>query len=781
MNLQTLGISICAIDGASNIFSKVTGSARRMGSVFKQLAIDGKRLGAVKELSGRAGTWATVAGAGLAGGLGFQRVIDEGANAEHQLRSIGNIAEWSGDRWAQVRRELLDHSVATNQSLGSLTQSLGDLLAKGMDEGKALKLLPTIGKAATAANAEVADLSNTLFSMVDVAGVPIEKAAKSLEGLVVSGKKGAFELKDMAKSLPSILATSSMLGMKGSKGVAQVGAWLQVARSGTGNGEEAATNFQNFLMKLISPETEQKFAKLGANLKNELAAARASGDLVGTMVRRTVEISKGDIGKLFQDQQVIKFLAAAMPKQGMAKNITSASMNSKGVIDHDFEEMMKSWNNQQQKFANLVTRDLLPKLEPWLRRLNGALTWLTANPKVLSAAITGVIALIGGGLTLKFMSFALGPAVTFGKGLFGIGKTAVTAGKDLAYCLKNAGSLREGLQIFSQLKLPGWLNTDVGAKLGKLSIVQKALTLGLWGSVKAIWAQTVALLANPITWVVVGVMALVGAAILLWKNWDKVTAWFKGAWVWFQGLWAKVPGWAKWLMPVIQIPMLIIKNWDRIKGWASALWGWLKQMFAKYYPILLFPLIGPVGFIIKHWGKIKTLFTGLWTYLKGIGSKFFEAGKNIAKSLWEGIKAMAMAPVNAVKGIVTKIRRFLPFSPAKEGPLSDIHKVGGGLLGTITSSLKPEGLLAKVGGIAGKMRQAFAGAAGVALTPGAGALRVIGAAAGAGAISLSITVHVQGGGAGVREDVRKAVLSCVPEIEKALSARQDRQQRGAFK
>lgn len=40
------------------------------------------------------------------------------------------------------------------------------------------------------------------------------------------------------------------------------------------------------------------------------------------------------------------------------------------------------------------------------------------------------------------------------------------------------------------------------------------------------WAFTKAILANPITWIVLGVMALVGAIVILYKNWDDITNFF---------------------------------------------------------------------------------------------------------------------------------------------------------------------------------------------------------------------------------------------------------------
>ena len=55
-------------------------------------------------------------------------------------------------------------------------------------------------------------------------------------------------------------------------------------------------------------------------------------------------------------------------------------------------------------------------------------------------------------------------------------------------------------------------------------------------------------------------------------------------------------------------------------------------------------------------------------------------------SIWTGIKNFVSKPVELIKAMVTKIRKFLPFSPAKEGPLRDIHRIR--LVETIAESIR---------------------------------------------------------------------------------------------
>ncbi|GJL55820.1 MAG: hypothetical protein NPIRA02_29520 [Nitrospirales bacterium] len=62
--------------------------------------------------------------------------------------------------------------------------------------------------------------------------------------------------------------------------------------------------------------------------------------------------------------------------------------------------------------------------------------------------------------------------------------------------------------------------------------------------------------------------------------------------------------------------------------------------------------------------------------LSELPRKAFESGIGFVDAFAEGLASRADAGVDAVKSMVSRIRNFLPFSPAKEGPLSDLDKSG---------------------------------------------------------------------------------------------------------
>lgn len=118
---------------------------------------------------------------------------------------------------------------------------------------------------------------------------------------------------------------------------------------------------------------------------------------------------------------------------------------------------------------------------------------------------------------------------------------------------------------------------------------------------------------------------------------------------------------------VIAIGILLYKNWDKVKEAGQFLldklkviWTWIKDNWEKLLAILGGPIGAAVAIIIKNWDKIKEAFTNTINAVKslfsGNVSAFASFGRDIINGLVNGIKSMAMAPINAVKGIASGIK-----------------------------------------------------------------------------------------------------------------------------
>ncbi|UAY56266.1 phage tail tape measure protein [Arachidicoccus terrestris] len=231
-----------------------------------------------------------------------------------------------------------------------------------------------------------------------------------------------------------------------------------------------------------------------------------------------------------------------------------------------------------------------------------------------------------------------------------------------------------------------------------------------------------------------------------------------------------------WIMAIATAVFFIIKYWtpiskffvmvwQKVKLAFSAAWQWIKKMFLNYTPY---------GLIIKHWSKITGFFSGMWgkvrnifngavNWVMGLGKTFYNAGVNIINSLWKGIKSMAHKPIEAMHKVVSKIRKMLPFSPAKEGPLRDINKIR--LVETIAENIRPASMI-------NAMRNTAFGVMNFLRNPGTGMpqLAASGVHAGGG-FTMNVTVHLSGSataadGKAVSDAVKKEFPKWIREYER---------------
>ena len=84
--------------------------------------------------------------------------------------------------------------------------------------------------------------------------------------------------------------------------------------------------------------------------------------------------------------------------------------------------------------------------------------------------------------------------------------------------------------------------------------------------------------------------------------------------------------------------------------------------------------------VAERFTAVKTAFSNGITAIKntvtGAVTWFFESGKRIVTTFANGIKSAFTGAVDAVKGGLQRIRNLLPFSDAKEGPLSTLTLSG---------------------------------------------------------------------------------------------------------
>ena len=225
----------------------LSGSLSSAGRELQDFASKADAIGSRFEAEACASSHGLAANAGLSRlDLDLKSVVDSSIDAQKALFGIastaginGAAAESIAGKWSSALGQI---SKETNQTKAQLITAFQDMVAKGISDQDALKMLAPIGKAATATNSSIRDIAVTVsasFSKMEISG---NRVTKVLDSMAAAGDAGAFELKDMAQYMDMLTAKSASLGAKGEAGMTQLAAAAQMARKGTGDAASAATN-----------------------------------------------------------------------------------------------------------------------------------------------------------------------------------------------------------------------------------------------------------------------------------------------------------------------------------------------------------------------------------------------------------------------------------------------------------------------------------------------------------------------------------------------------------
>ncbi|MCZ9310603.1 phage tail protein [Weissella koreensis] len=321
---------------------------------------------------------------------------------------------------------------------------------------------------------------------------------------------------------------------------------------------------------------------------------------------------------------------------------------------------ISDWVNDHQKAVEVAAKTIMAlfAFKAATAGLNGGIGLLSslADKATILSGQKGVISAFFGNITgindLK-------TAVSNVKSLADLGKLGW---QDFA---KKAGGF---VDAFADISKTSWSNVKkAGGYIKDLSvaagggIISALGTLGgaITTAATATWGFTTALLANPLTWIIAGIVvaiaAVIAAGVLLYKNWDVIKQ--------------KAGDLGKWLG----------EKWEDIKTSTSKAWEKIKNSISD---------------------KAKEAFTNAkksFGDLKDSGVKHFETLRKSVSDKFENIKSTVAKKANsakdgALKAWETMRNNTSPYFDSVKSTASDafdnVSNWAGGLGGRIASGLR---------------------------------------------------------------------------------------------
>lgn len=156
--------------------------------------------------------------------------------------------------------------------------------------------------------------------------------------------------------------------------------------------------------------------------------------------------------------------------------------------------------------------------------------------------------------------------------------------------------------------------------------------------------------------------------------------------------------------------------------------------------------------------------------------KAFNWSVNLLKTLAKGIASAVMYPVRAIEGVFGKVARFIPHSPAKEGPLRNLDRVR--IVETIANTIKPAPMVHAIRRVAAAAIAAplmVGMAAGPAIASGGRQ-----SASSAAPVVINVTYAPVINGAGSPDEWAKAAKAHADELMRIIDEKMKRRARLSF-
>jgi TP901 family phage tail tape measure protein len=723
---------------------------------------------AMGETSGALMKYATGLGATA---FGIFEAVKGATSFNTEMLKINTQAAVSKSKLSELGNGVLALAGQVGENPDSLAESLfhveSNFSSLGISAPKALGLVKIAAEGAQVGGANLVDVTNALTAAVasNIPGVQnMSQAMGALNAIVGSGD---MTMQDLADSFGSgMVATVKGFGLS----LTDVGAALATFGDNNVRGAKAGTDLRMAVQALAQPVSTAGAAlkRIGAS-SGEFAADMRSGGLLKAMDDLTAKMKAAGIGAKEQGQIITDIFGK---KAGSGINILADQMDrlrSKyPAITDGANKFGSAWQTAShsvgQEYNDLkgglealgikIGTALMPALSKVLGLVRQGISWVTQH----KVAVQALVAVIAGGLIAAvwglvgaLTALEINPVVLTITGIAAALIFAYTHFKAFREVVNEVAKFLGTVLVGAFHLVESVIKTVFGWFKGHSKEFSDA-----WSAVvHTVQALAKWFNANVIQWI----RGLISDFVSWWKAHAQEISEVWGA-IWtviktyFEAVWEGV------IKPGLVILMAVWKTvWGIIKDSVMVVWDIIKGVVTTAIHYVMNVIGVVLDLITGHWSKawhdmlhlVGQLMSDIGSTIihvaEGFGTLLYDAGKNVIKGLINGIKSMIGGIGGAMGSVANTIRSFLPFSPAKQGPLSGSGSpdIAGAKIGEMvaTGMTQSTTKVTRAGhSLAGAAKLALTGSSGSGAELGGLALTV-GAGGAAGALP-PIIVQVDG-------------------------------------
>jgi TP901 family phage tail tape measure protein len=461
----------------------------------------------------------------IAASSSFAATVNPANDMNMALGEVRSL-EVADSTLAALNQAGLKYSIEFGDQASNYVRSAYDIQSAidGLVDNDLPRFTTAAGTLAKATKANVTDITSYFGTMYGIFKNQANEMGKGMWVEMLAGQTAtAVQMfkttgPEMSAAFGSIGADATTMGVKLTEQMAVLGT-LQ----STMGGSEAGTKYGAFLQGLSGAQD-----KLGLNFTDESGALLPVVNILDMIQSKTKGLGALEMQDVlsgaFGSEEAVGFIKLMSSDVGKLRGDIDKLGQVKGMDKATW--MAKQMQNNFTRLAQAVTavsiaiwQKALPSIEPYINMMTSAASviveWTDKYPhltKAIGLLITGFIALV-----------AVAGVVTLAIGLMQYAQVG----------LMMHFVLLRPIVWAARLVMLAWSAAMWVARTALLAFVLygpaiaaffTVMKTSILTSLPAIWAFTAALLANPLTWVVVGVVALIAALVALVVYWDDVSA-----------------------------------------------------------------------------------------------------------------------------------------------------------------------------------------------------------------------------------------------------------------
>jgi len=502
--------------------------------------------------------------AGAAAGAGLAAVGRASLEFERSQNRIAAVyLEQSRESLAPLREQARELGATTSRTATEAANAQVELARAGFELNETLAATPHVLDLAIAGELEMSEAALLLSSQLNAFGLEATEAARVTDVLAAVASSAATSVGQLGPALRQVAPLAAAAGMS----LEEVGAALGLLRDTGLRAEAAGTALRGILARLSDPAPPTSFTyglrELGLTAAEVRSALEVDG-LAGVMrLMRARGLDAADAIQIF----------------GVEAASAAASLAARAEDLVVFERRLGDVDGTAERMRERMAEGLPGATASFTSALQELMLALG------DAGVTGqLLGLLGVGTRfLRWLAELPGPIRTVAGGLV----TVTVALFALGIAARAAS--------FALAPLP----LRFAALAAKTALVTVAT-----------WAFNTALFANPITWIILGVVALTAALVVLALNFDRLRgAWtrsfadalaaMRAVWDWASTHWPLLA--ATLGGPFTLIPYLLWRFRDTIEETLTGLWDWITGLFERMFG-WVDDLIGRVQSFVPFWG-----------------------------------------------------------------------------------------------------------------------------------------------------------------------------------